>query len=106
MFCRFDESSISPLTLKALSASGIVKMTRVQDATLSECLDGLHLSCLFLITLLFGFKFFFVLKGSLFMESRSRCIGQSQNRNREKHGLFGISQSLRCPNVMSFLLFL
>ncbi|KAG7636044.1 Helicase superfamily 1/2 ATP-binding domain [Arabidopsis thaliana x Arabidopsis arenosa] len=37
---RFDESCISPLTLKALSASGIVKMTRVQDATLSECLDG------------------------------------------------------------------
>ncbi|CAN8245354.1 unnamed protein product [Cochlearia groenlandica] len=37
---RFDESSLSPLTLKALSASGIVKMTRVQDATLSECLDG------------------------------------------------------------------
>ncbi|CAH8255989.1 unnamed protein product [Arabidopsis lyrata] len=37
---RFDESSISPLTLKALSASGIVNMTRVQDATLSECLDG------------------------------------------------------------------
>ncbi|CAE5962318.1 unnamed protein product [Arabidopsis arenosa] len=36
---RFDESSISPLTLKALSASGIVKMTRVQDATLSECVD-------------------------------------------------------------------
>ncbi|CAL9237622.1 unnamed protein product [Arabidopsis halleri] len=30
---RFDESSISPLTLKALSVSGIVKMTRVQDAT-------------------------------------------------------------------------
>lgn len=39
--CRFDESCISPLTLKALSASGILKMTRVQDATLSECLDGL-----------------------------------------------------------------
>jgi superfamily II DNA/RNA helicase len=38
--CRFDESCISPLTLKALSASGILKMTRVQDATLSECLDG------------------------------------------------------------------
>ncbi|CAA7039001.1 unnamed protein product [Microthlaspi erraticum] len=37
---RFDESCLSPLTLKALSASGIVKMTRVQDATLSECLDG------------------------------------------------------------------
>ncbi|KFK40516.1 hypothetical protein AALP_AA2G006100 [Arabis alpina] len=37
---RFDESCISPLTLKALSASGIVQMTRVQDATLSECLDG------------------------------------------------------------------
>ncbi|KAL1214537.1 putative DEAD-box ATP-dependent RNA helicase 48 [Cardamine amara subsp. amara] len=37
---RFDESSISPLTLKALSESGIVKMTRVQDATLAECLDG------------------------------------------------------------------
>lgn len=37
---RFDESCISPLTLKALSASGILKMTRVQDATLSECLDG------------------------------------------------------------------
>ncbi|CAA7022853.1 unnamed protein product [Microthlaspi erraticum] len=33
----FDESCLSPLTLKALSASGIVKMTRVQDATLSEC---------------------------------------------------------------------
>ncbi|XP_010533697.1 PREDICTED: probable DEAD-box ATP-dependent RNA helicase 48 [Tarenaya hassleriana] len=37
---RFSECSISPLTLKAISASGIVKMTRVQDATLSECLDG------------------------------------------------------------------
>ncbi|XP_023643226.1 probable DEAD-box ATP-dependent RNA helicase 48 isoform X1 [Capsella rubella] len=37
---RFDESSISPLTLKALSASGIVNMTRVQYATLSECLDA------------------------------------------------------------------
>ncbi|XP_010473564.1 PREDICTED: probable DEAD-box ATP-dependent RNA helicase 48 isoform X2 [Camelina sativa] len=37
---RFDESSISPLTLKALSASGIFNMTRVQYATLSECLDG------------------------------------------------------------------
>ncbi|XP_010473563.1 PREDICTED: probable DEAD-box ATP-dependent RNA helicase 48 isoform X1 [Camelina sativa] len=37
---RFDESSISPLTLKALSASGIFNMTRVQYATLSECLDA------------------------------------------------------------------
>lgn len=51
--CRFDESSISPLTLKALSASGIVKMTRVQDATLSECIDGMHSSCLFLVPVLF-----------------------------------------------------
>lgn len=53
-FCRFDESSISPLTLKALSVSGIVKMTRVQDATLSECLDGMYSPCpgSFLITLL------------------------------------------------------
>lgn len=47
LFCRFDESSISPLTLKALSASGIVKMTRVQDATLSECFEGMHPTCLF-----------------------------------------------------------
>jgi len=50
--CRFDESCISPLTLKALSASGILKMTRVQDATLSECLDGMYSSSSFLITLL------------------------------------------------------
>lgn len=48
LFCRFDESSISPLTLKALSASGIVKMTRVQDATLSECFEGMYLSCSYL----------------------------------------------------------
>ncbi|XP_039036427.1 probable DEAD-box ATP-dependent RNA helicase 48 [Hibiscus syriacus] len=37
---RFDECGISPLTVKALSASGYFQMTRVQEATLSVCLDG------------------------------------------------------------------
>lgn len=37
---RFDECGISPLTIKALSAAGYVQMTRVQEATLSLCLDG------------------------------------------------------------------
>ncbi|KAK9265973.1 hypothetical protein L1049_009492 [Liquidambar formosana] len=37
---RFDECSISPLTVKALSAAGYVQMTRVQEATLSVCLEG------------------------------------------------------------------
>ncbi|XP_059444540.1 probable DEAD-box ATP-dependent RNA helicase 48 [Corylus avellana] len=37
---RFDECGISPLTVKAFSAAGYVQMTRVQEATLSVCLEG------------------------------------------------------------------
>ncbi|KAI8546353.1 hypothetical protein RHMOL_Rhmol07G0110200 [Rhododendron molle] len=37
---RFDECDVSPLTVKALSEAGYVQMTRVQEATLSVCLDG------------------------------------------------------------------
>ncbi|XVE57849.1 hypothetical protein DITRI_Ditri04bG0123300 [Diplodiscus trichospermus] len=37
---RFDESGISPLTVKALSAAGYFQMTQVQEATLSVCLEG------------------------------------------------------------------
>lgn len=37
---RFDESPISPLTVKALTSAGYVQMTRVQDATLTAFLDG------------------------------------------------------------------
>ncbi|KAJ9147894.1 hypothetical protein P3X46_030008 [Hevea brasiliensis] len=37
---RFDECGLSPLTVKALTAAGYVQMTRVQEATLSVCLDG------------------------------------------------------------------
>lgn len=40
MFSRFDECDVSPLTVKALSEAGYVQMTRVQEATLSVCLDG------------------------------------------------------------------
>ncbi|KAK8520917.1 hypothetical protein V6N13_077049 [Hibiscus sabdariffa] len=36
---RFDECGISPLTVKALSAAGYFQMTRVQEATLSVCLE-------------------------------------------------------------------
>ncbi|GKU95296.1 hypothetical protein SLEP1_g8673 [Rubroshorea leprosula] len=36
---RFDESGISSLTVKALSAAGYFQMTRVQEATLSVCLE-------------------------------------------------------------------
>lgn len=41
---RFDECGyvISPLTVKALSSSGYVRMTRVQEATLSPCLEGMR----------------------------------------------------------------
>lgn len=39
--CRFDECGISPLTVKALTAAGYVRMTRVQSATLSVCLEGM-----------------------------------------------------------------
>lgn len=39
---RFDECGISPLTVKALSFSGYVRMTRVQEATLSLCLEGMR----------------------------------------------------------------
>ncbi|KAL9350006.1 hypothetical protein Peur_057261 [Populus x canadensis] len=37
---RFDECGLSPLTVKALIAAGYVQMTRVQEATLSVCLEG------------------------------------------------------------------
>ncbi|XP_022759924.1 probable DEAD-box ATP-dependent RNA helicase 48 [Durio zibethinus] len=37
---RFDDCGISPLTVKALSAAGYFQMTRVQEATLSVCLEG------------------------------------------------------------------
>ncbi|XP_043716557.1 probable DEAD-box ATP-dependent RNA helicase 48 [Telopea speciosissima] len=37
---RFEECSISPLTLKALMLAGYVQMTIVQEATLPSCLDG------------------------------------------------------------------
>ncbi|XP_068640013.1 probable DEAD-box ATP-dependent RNA helicase 48 [Aristolochia californica] len=37
---RFDECNISPLTLKALTVAGYVQMTKVQEATLSYCLEG------------------------------------------------------------------
>lgn len=42
-FYRFDECGISPLTIKALTAAGYVQMTRVQEATLSVCLEGMLL---------------------------------------------------------------
>ncbi|KAI4377872.1 hypothetical protein MLD38_015435 [Melastoma candidum] len=37
---RFDQCDISPLTIKALTASGYVHMTTVQEAALSVCLEG------------------------------------------------------------------
>ncbi|CAK7335496.1 unnamed protein product [Dovyalis caffra] len=37
---RFDECGLSPLTVKALTAAGYVQMTRVQEATLSVCVEG------------------------------------------------------------------
>ncbi|TQE10612.1 hypothetical protein C1H46_003725 [Malus baccata] len=37
---RFDECGISPLTVKALTSAGYVKMTRVQEVALSVCLEG------------------------------------------------------------------
>lgn len=37
---RFDECNVSPLTVKALTQAGYVQMTRVQEATLSVCLEG------------------------------------------------------------------
>ncbi|XP_052306941.1 probable DEAD-box ATP-dependent RNA helicase 48 isoform X3 [Populus trichocarpa] len=37
---RFDECGLSPLTVKALIAAGYVQMTRVQEATLSVCLEA------------------------------------------------------------------
>lgn len=42
-FYRFDECGISPLTIKALTAAGYIQMTRVQEATLSVCLEGMLL---------------------------------------------------------------
>ncbi|KAF9689365.1 hypothetical protein SADUNF_Sadunf01G0084800 [Salix dunnii] len=38
---RLDECGLSPLTVKALTAAGHVQMTRVQEATLSVCLEGI-----------------------------------------------------------------
>ncbi|MED6216656.1 hypothetical protein PIB30_009542 [Stylosanthes scabra] len=37
---RFDECGMSPLTVKALSSVGYIHMTRVQEASLSVCLEG------------------------------------------------------------------
>ncbi|TYJ06579.1 hypothetical protein E1A91_A12G243600v1 [Gossypium mustelinum] len=37
---RFDECGISPWTVKALSAAGYFQMTRVQETTLSVCLEA------------------------------------------------------------------
>ncbi|XP_018505716.2 probable DEAD-box ATP-dependent RNA helicase 48 [Pyrus x bretschneideri] len=37
---RFDECGISPLTVKALTSAGYIKMTRVQEAAVSVCLEG------------------------------------------------------------------
>ncbi|KAK2385071.1 DEA(D/H)-box RNA helicase family protein [Trifolium repens] len=37
---RFDECAISPLTIKALSSSGYIHMTRVQEISLPVCLEG------------------------------------------------------------------
>ncbi|KAJ6962458.1 hypothetical protein NC652_001195 [Populus alba x Populus x berolinensis] len=37
---RFDECGLSPSTVRALTAAGYVQMTRVQEATLSVCLEG------------------------------------------------------------------
>ncbi|KAK9716542.1 hypothetical protein RND81_06G240200 [Saponaria officinalis] len=37
---RFDECGISPLTVQALTAAGYVTMTKVQEETLSLCLEG------------------------------------------------------------------
>lgn len=37
---RFDKCAISPLTIKALSASGYTHMTRVQETSLPICLEG------------------------------------------------------------------
>lgn len=37
---RFDECNVSPLTIKALTLAGYVQMTKVQEATMSACLEG------------------------------------------------------------------
>ncbi|XP_071702192.1 probable DEAD-box ATP-dependent RNA helicase 48 [Rutidosis leptorrhynchoides] len=37
---RFDECDVSPLTIQALTLAGYVQMTKVQDATISTCLEG------------------------------------------------------------------
>ncbi|KAL0324321.1 UNVERIFIED_CONTAM: putative DEAD-box ATP-dependent RNA helicase 48 [Sesamum calycinum] len=37
---RFDECDVSPLTIRALNEAGYEQMTRVQEATLSACLEG------------------------------------------------------------------
>lgn len=37
---RFEDSGVSPMTVKALTAAGFVLMTRVQEAVLSICLEG------------------------------------------------------------------
>ncbi|XP_061373739.1 probable DEAD-box ATP-dependent RNA helicase 48 [Gastrolobium bilobum] len=38
---RFDQCGISPLTVKALSSAGYIHMTRVQEASVKICLDGM-----------------------------------------------------------------
>lgn len=41
MFCRFDQCSVSPLSLKGIKDAGFEKMTVVQEATLPVILKGL-----------------------------------------------------------------
>lgn len=53
MFGRFDDCGISPLTVKALTSAGYVKMTRVQEVALSVCLEGQLASCLSEIFVIF-----------------------------------------------------
>ncbi|WOG90263.1 hypothetical protein DCAR_0209506 [Daucus carota subsp. sativus] len=37
---RFDEFDVSPLTVKALTSAGYIQMTKVQEATITACLEG------------------------------------------------------------------
>lgn len=41
--CRFDQCSVSPLSLKGIKDAGYEKMTVVQEATLPLILKGLFL---------------------------------------------------------------
>lgn len=41
--CRFDQCSVSPLSLKAIKAAGYERLTQVQEATLPVILKGFSL---------------------------------------------------------------